>query len=49
MYVLTDGWYSDMDIKGVVHTEEEARAWGDSGRERDYYGPFEPGQVPDAD
>jgi hypothetical protein len=43
MYVLTEGWYSDMDVKGVVRTLGEAEAWYDSGIERDYYGPFEPG------
>jgi hypothetical protein len=34
------------EIKGVVATEAEAKAWelGDY-HERDYYGPFEPGEL----
>lgn len=46
MYVLTDGWYADMTIKGVTNSEEEANEWSASGSERDSYGPFNPGEMP---
>jgi hypothetical protein len=43
MYVLTEGWYEDETVKGVVHTEDEARAWEGDDMYRSYYGPFDPG------
>lgn len=43
MYVLMDGWYDEWKVMGVTSSEEEAQAWRESGRERDYYGPFESG------
>jgi hypothetical protein len=46
MYVLTDGWYADIAIVGIATSEEQASEWGRSGIERDYYGPFEPGERP---
>lgn len=45
MYVLTEGSYDLREIKGVVATEDEAKAWESVDYyERDYYGPFEPGK-----
>ncbi|MFD5308266.1 DUF7336 domain-containing protein [Streptomyces ardesiacus] len=29
VYVLTDGWYDDMTLKGVVSSLDEAMAWVD--------------------
>jgi hypothetical protein len=43
MYVLTEGWYSDMEIKGVTYDETQARAWSDSDTYRECRGPFEMG------
>jgi hypothetical protein len=43
MYVLTEGWYADTQIKGVTYDETQARAWADSDMYRDHWGPFEMG------
>lgn len=43
MYVLTDGWYADKVIVGVTGDYEEALEWTNSGRQRDFDGPFNDG------
>lgn len=45
MYVLTEGWYEDRVIKGVVDNWEEARAWDHSDRYREHSGPWVVGEV----
>lgn len=47
MYVLMDGWYDDWKVCGITSDEAQAIAWRDSGRERDFYGPFEDGVTQD--
>jgi hypothetical protein len=47
MYVLTEGWYEDETVTGVVYSEDEARDWERDNQYRSYYGPFEPG-MPEA-
>lgn len=46
IWVLTEGWYSDLVIKAVTTSEASAQAWVDSGDTRDYYGPFAPDSTP---
>jgi hypothetical protein len=41
VYVVTEGWYEEKTVKGVVSSEEAAMAWSESGAQRDYCGPFE--------
>lgn len=45
MYVLTEGWYEDREIKGVVDNFEDADRWSRSERYRDYSGPYAVGEV----
>jgi hypothetical protein len=46
MYVLTEGWYEDMAIKGVTDSKAQAEEWAAADTYRDYYGPFERGELP---
>ncbi|MGW0930653.1 DUF7336 domain-containing protein [Streptomyces sp. NPDC002644] len=36
VYVLTEGWYENMQIKGVVTSEDRAKEWEASGNSASY-------------
>ncbi|MFC9620241.1 hypothetical protein ACFTXM_09655 [Streptomyces sp. NPDC056930] len=45
MWVLTEGWYEDMVIKGVTDNESLAEVWAESDKYRDADGPFNLGEI----
>jgi hypothetical protein len=40
MWVLTEGWYDDMTVKGVTSDEGQAKEWEDSDQYREAHGPY---------
>lgn len=39
-YVLTEGWYDECTVKGVTQDYQMAHLWAESGKYREWCGPF---------